>query len=404
MPSLVTGTRAAFCALAALLLAACKTPEPAFVSKADLDRAHTTGDITTLCVGLKMKDDDTREHAAQILKDLKDPGVACICDHLTRDGAYDPAVYNGLANPDADGGQANYEGCVAKALDDTALKDRAGMATAMLKVKTSVVHERLVKAAESDADPEVQAAALPALRATKDPKELQMLMDGLKRGGTWGANAALDLDGNPAAKEALKGAIQTGDAPTKAAALTGYRDTHAEDWPAVACAAMDDADPVVRAAVATAIDATRSPQILGCVADHLKKLEPDANVRLSLLTMLSKDAAPEAAKALCDAVPFWVKSYVTDTAPTEKSDADILFYQNDRDFDASLACATAAFNASGYTTCGKAYLGARVNEYGGKVHYTACKAPGDAAAGGGKGVGAGPSGGGGGGGATTIEF
>ncbi|MSP54309.1 MAG: hypothetical protein EXR69_01680 [Myxococcales bacterium] len=357
----------------------CTRPEPLFVSKADLDRAHTIGDVATICVGLKMKEDETREYAAQKLKDIDDPASACLCERLSRDGTWDPAVFNGLANANKD----ERVGCVAKLLDDPQLKDRPGAATAMLKVKAPAVHARLVAAANGDADLDVQAAALPVLRGTKDPKEVQMLIDGLKRGGVWGANAALNLAGNPVAKDALRGAVQTGDARTKAAALNAYRDTRAEDWPEVACAALDDADPSVRAAAVRAVDATRSPTILACMASHLKKAEPDSAVRMALLETLSKDAAPEAAKALCDAIPFWVRTYVSDVAPSEKSVEDIVYYQNDRDYENSLACAQTAFNAGGYSACGKAYLGARVNEFGGKVRYTACKPAGEAAGGGG---------------------
>ncbi len=352
------------------LLLACETPAPQFVSKADLDRAHTLADVRAICVGLKMKDDATREYAASKLKDYKDEGALCLCDHLVRDGTWDKAVFDGLANADRD----DRVGCVAGALDNPAITDRPGLATAMLKIKAPKVHDRLVLAANSDADLDVQAAALPALRGTKDPKEQEMLITGLKRGGVWGANAALDLTGIQAAADALRDVITTGDAPTKAAALLAYRSLQKEDWPAVACGALKDADPSVRIAAITAVDATRSPQILACLDERVKTLEPDPTVRVALLTMLSKDAAPEAAKTLCDAIPFWVKTYVADAAPTSASDMDIVYYQNDRDYENSLTCAQSAFNKGGYTPCGKAYLGARVNEFGGKVRYKDCAA------------------------------
>lgn len=350
------------------LLAACEGREPAFVSKSDLDKAHASGDVRTLCVGLKMKEDETREYAASKLKDYKDDGASCLCDHLTRDGTFDAAVFNGLARAKDDA----RVGCVATAFDDTALKDRAGMATAMMKIDAPAVHARLVTAANSDADPDVQAAALPALRGTKDPKEQQLLIDGLKRGGTWGANAAADLAGVPAATDALRAAIQTGDAATKSAALLAYRSAKTEDWGAVVCAALNDPDATVRVGAIAAANATRNPTILGCMRDHLMAPEADAAVRLALLETLSKDAAPEAATALCDAIPYWVKTYVTDAAPQPKSVEDILYYQNDRDFEHSLDCAQAAFKQSGYSVCGKAYIGARLNEYGGKVRYKDC--------------------------------
>ena len=57
--------------------------------------------------------------------------------------------------------------------------------------------------------------------------------------------------------------------------------------------------------------------------------------------------------------------------------------------DAILDAAASAFNAGGYSLCGKAYLGAKVNELGGKVHYTACPVPGAPAGGAGGGGSAG---------------
>ncbi len=361
----------------ATLSSACTPPEAAFVSKADLDKAHTLADVRTMCVGLKMKDDDTREYAASKLKDYKDDGAKCLCDHLTRDGTWDPAVFNGLARAKDDA----RVGCVATAFDDTSIKDRAGMATAMMKIEAPSVHARLVLAANSDSDPDVQAAALPALRGTTDPKELEMLITGLKRGGVWGANAAYDLTGLAPATDALRDILKTGDAQTKSAALLAYRAAKTEDWGEVACAALNDADAAVRLGALTAVASTRNAQILGCMRDHLMAPEPDAAVRLALLQTLSTDAAPEAAKALCDAIPYWVKTYITDTAPQPKSVEDIVYYQNDRDFENSLACADKAFKGSGYTVCGKAYLGARVNEFGGKARYKDCPAAAPAASG-----------------------
>ena len=361
----------------ATLSIACTPIEASFVSKSDLDKAHTLADVRTMCVGLKMKDDDTREYAASKLKDYNDDGALCLCDHLTRDGTWDPAVFNGLARAKDDA----RVGCVATALDDVKLKDRAGMATAMMKIDAPSVHARLVLAANSDSDPAVQAAALPALRGTTDPKELEMLITGLKRGGLWGANAAYDLTGLAPATDALRDIIKTGDAQTKTAALLAYRAAKTDDWGAVACAALNDPDAAVRIGALAAVKATRNIEILGCMRDHLMAPEPDAAVRLALLQTLSSDAAPEAAKALCDAIPYWVKTYITDTAPQPKSVEDIVFYQNDRDFEQSLACTEAAFKAGGYTVCGKAYLGARVNEFGGNARYKDCPAASPAAAG-----------------------
>lgn len=354
-----------------LLLSACFSVAPSFVTKGDIDKAMGTRDEQVLCVGLTMKDAETRSYAAEKIVTIDKMSSTCLCDHLRYEGAWDAAVLEGARKAKDD----SRAGCVATLLDDAAATDRPGLAKALLDVKIPAVRARLVKAATTDADPLVQAAALPVLTGTKDAGEIKLLTDGLATQPTpWVLAAVKTLAGQVAAAPALKSVASThSDAAVRAAALDAFHQAHTEDFPAVVCEVMmKDADPAVRGAAIRLTQSSRDATVLGCLRERATTEEPDAIVRLTLLQTLAKTAAPEAAAILCDAVPFWVRTYVKDAAVTEKSAEDILFYQNDRDFEQSYGCAEKAVKAGGYTCWGKAYVGARFQEFGGKAGFPRC--------------------------------
>jgi hypothetical protein len=117
--------------------------------------------------------------------------------------------------------------------------------------------------------------------------------------------------------------------------------------------------------------ATRDPEQLACLTERLDKEESAPEVRAALLKTLSSSADPVAARALCDAIPGWVKRYVRDAAPSEGD--DILKAHNNRDFEKSYDCAQAAMRQSGGYTChGKAYVGAFFRDVGGKASVPNC--------------------------------
>ncbi len=369
-----------------LFLAACFSLTPSFVSKGDIDRAIGTRDEEVLCVGLTMKEAETRSYAAEKIVSIDKMSSTCLCDHLTYEGAWDPAVLEGMRKAKDDG----RAGCAARLLDDAALTDRAGLAAALLDVRVPSVRARLVMAATTDADPTVQAAALPILTGTKDPAEVALLVDGLAtHPNTWVIAAVRTLAGQAAATGALHTLATThADPAVRAAALESFRQAHTPDFAATLCPAMlADPDPSVRSAAIAMTKSSRDPAVLACLRERTMTVEADPAVRLLLMQTLAKTAAPEAAAILCDAAPFWVRTYVSDKPVTEQSAEDILWYQNDRDFEQSYGCAEKAVKAGRYSCWGRAYVGARFREFGGKTSFPRCP-------GGGAGVGASGSGGG----------
>jgi hypothetical protein len=365
-----------------LLLVACVDLAPTFVSKGDIDKAIGTRNETVLCTGLTMKEEETRSYAAEKIVTLDKMKSNCLCEHPTYQGHWDAAILQGARKAKEDA----RAGCLATLLDDPAQTERPALATALLDVKVPAVRARLVTAATSDADPAVQAAALPILTGTKDPAEVQLLAGGLATKPTgWVLSATRALAGQAAAAPALKSLATThADPAVRAAALDAYRQDHTADFAEVVCAAMlKDADATVRTAAITMVKSSRDAAVLGCLRERAMTVEPDAGVRLALLQTLSRTGAPEAADILCDTVPFWVKTYVKDVAVAEKSPEDILYFQNDRDFERSYECAEKAYRAGGYSCWGKAYVGARFAEFGGKASYPKCGGGGAAASGGG---------------------
>lgn len=354
-----------------LLLTACLTPEPTYVSKGDLERAVGRGDMVTLCAGLKMKDDEVRRTAAEKLRDHSSSAASCLCDHLVRNGTWDPSVIAGLERAKRD----DRVGCAAALLDDTALSDRPGLTHALLDIPAPAVKARLKAAATADPDPAVQAAAVPVFNDTKDHAELKVLMDGL--GGAnpaWSMAAAAALAGRPEAVEALRQTLTTHpDKGVRAAALTALHESHPEDWAQVLChAMMEDTAGDVRAAAVRLTRSSRDPAVMACVRQRAFAPEADGVVRKALMETLKVAPAPEAATILCDVIPFWVRSYVTDTRVEPQSDLDVIYYQNSRDYLQSYPCVQKAVGGKGYSCWGRNYVGSHFVELGGKASVPSC--------------------------------
>lgn len=354
-----------------LLLACLPSSGPTYVSRADVEKADGLGRTATVCAGLTMKEDDTRSFAAEKLAESKDAAASCLCEHLQRDGRWDPAVLVGLKGAKRDDRVA----CVATLLDDPAQPERVELTRALLNVKAPAVRKRLVEAARADADPEVKAAAVPSMNATDDPAEIAVLTAGLTTGdAAWATNAVVALSGQKAATNELRTAATSHpDKAVRAAALPAFLATHADDVAAVAChAILEDEAGDVRAAAIRMVKSSRNDEVFACLRKRALTLEADPVVRLALLDTLKAAPHPEAAKTLCDAIPFWVRSYVKDSAVEEQSDLDITYFQNLRDYERSYECVEAAVKAGGYSCWGRAYLGARFRELGGKVNFPTC--------------------------------
>lgn len=373
-----------------VLLLACEMPAPSFVDKRAIDVAERRADSLTICTGLKMKDESTRGYAAEKLATAVSIDD-CLCETLTRDGAWDLPVVRGMAKGEDDA----HVGCAANLLDDPKLADRAGLVNVLVRIKVPMVQARLKVAAKSDTDVAVRAAAMAVLRVDKDPEALALVMATLTDPNpTLRAAAATALAGVEAAKEGLVAATKDESALVRGAALASLRSMKGFAFAEVACPALRaDADPSVRAAAATAMKGTKDEAMLACLREHMLEREDDASVRAAMLATLQGTSAQPAADALCEAIPFWIHSYIGEEHPDREGPSDIIFAQNNRDFNVSYDCVQRALKAGGYKTCEqKFYINDWFHELGGK---NAAPRPCGA-----KGAG----GGGGGGGSREIVF
>lgn len=354
-----------------LLLLACVDTEPTHVEKRDLDMALSRGDQTTLCAGLKMKDPDVRELAARHLTEYGG-GSDCLCERDVYEGHWDAAVLQGVKDSTDDKKVA----CLGKLLDDPAAPDRDQLVQALFAIKAPAIQARLKTAAVSDADPKIRAYALASFGDSKDPADRQMLLDGLTSNTDplWRASAASALTNVPEAIDGLrKAATSDTDPGVRAAALTALKSTKGVEFTPLGCAALQDAAPAPRAAAALAFRATTDPAALACLRDAMLVEQTDGSVRAALLKTLRGSPAPEAGQILCDAIPFWISTYAKDAEPPREGDTDILFAQNDRDFEHSAACvARARKQAGGWSCWGKSYASEWAYHLGGPRHDINC--------------------------------
>ncbi len=344
------------------LLLACDPPTPTYIDRKMIEKAHIHGDTHILCGGLEMKDDATRGAAADILATMEPP-EACLCEHLVRDGAWDPPVLRSMAKAKDD----LHGACAAALLDRPELADRAGLVNQLARVKAPAVGARLSAAAREDADPLVRAAAMAILRPAKDPEAFALVTAALSDADpAMRVAAANSLAGIDAATDSLATAAKDADPGVRGAAITALKGSGR--FAEVACPALaGDADSGVRAVTAAAMSGTKEDAVLACLRTHMLENEADPGVRGAMLLSLRKTTAPAAAATLCEAIPFWIRTYVGADPPEREGPSDILFAQNDRDFERSYECVQKALKAGGYKTCGQRYyVNDWFHELGGK--------------------------------------
>lgn len=360
------------------LLAACSS-EPAYVSRADLDRAVSRGDMDTLCAGLAMPEAKTRRAAAENLKRVQEP-AACLCERVVRKGAWDADILAGLEGAE----DAARFGCVGEVLADTTQKDRAALATALTKIPAA--RTALAKVAKEDADVTVRAAAIPALRGTSDSAEIALLTELLQKAPEEDvrAAAASALLANAVAGDALRAAAASDTAPkVRAAAYDALlAQSQAADHDTLACAGLADADAYVRTTVANLLKGSRSPEKLACMRARMLVEEPDDGARAALLAAVASSPRDEAAAILCDSIPAWGRMYLKAGFPKIRpaTELDVAYAQNERDHENSYACFQKHAGAAGLSCEARRWILDWYKAVGGGVAVPRCGGGGGAGA------------------------
>lgn len=361
------------------LLAACERT-PSKVTTQDLEGAAVTGKMKTLCRGLEMRDDDVRRYAAEKLDMVTEPvAVECLCPTLSQGpGAeklgWDPAIVEGLKRTSRD----DMASCVVELAKRSDLKNRLVIVSTMTSMTAPVARQALADiAVEAGADTDVRLSALNAIAgspATKGAVLGLLAADAdpaVRRAAAMGLGALVEPDVTAAL---LKAAADDSDGAVRGAALLGVKRHGVAEADDMLCKAMlEDESGAVRSVAIGAFKGTKRLEGVACLRKAAMTAQPDAEVRAKLLTVLKSSPTPEAAKVLCDAIPFWVKTYLKEGMVDKVPSSDIIRAQNDRDWDNSFACVSAAQRASGGYSCyGKKYVASWVKELGGNAFEPKC--------------------------------
>lgn len=360
---------------ALLALAACEVA-PSHVEVPDIQEAMALERYKTVCVGLDMKDDDTRKFAAEQLIDVKDPiAQECICSHVADERKdWDRAVAQGIKTTDRD----DIASCFAELVKKPELKKRLEAVGLMASMSAPVARTTLADiAAEAGADTEVRVRAMQAVAGDTQFKARFLEM----------AKGEKDVTVRAAATDALGGmtdddviaalktiAVEDEAGEVRGSALSAIRRSKVGDSTEMMCTAMmNDDSPIVRTQAIAAFRGTKRDEAIACLKERALTLEEDSGVRQKLLSVLKSSPSDKAALVLCDSISFWAKSYLKKGMPDKVPGTDIIRVQNDRDYERSYQCVqTALRRSSGYSCYARAYVGNWMRELGGSASVPQC--------------------------------
>ncbi len=366
-----------------LLLAGCEIA-PSHVTSADVDDALARKNYKTMCVGLKMKDDDVRRYTTERLLALADfdpvdpagvqAGKDCICAAVKDpQGRIDLAIAEGLKGSKRD----EVVSCLAEALKDPAVERRQEGVVALSRTASKAARDTLAQWAKSDPDPEVRKRAIATIAGDVAYKDVLL---GLATGPDEAELRAAAVEGlvrmkDPDVLTALGRLAQEDKAgAVRGAALGALKVANAEGIDKMLCdAMMKDESADVRRSAVLAFRGTKRDEAVACLRQRALSKEDDASVREALLTTLKSSPNQKAADVLCEAIPFWMKSYVIDDLPDKIPGTDIAKAQNDRDWDNSYKCMERAYRSSGGYSCyARMYTAWWFEQVGGSAHIPKC--------------------------------
>lgn len=366
-------------ALAAALLASCERT-PSSVTTQDLESAAVLGKNKHLCRGLEMRDEDVRRYAAEKLDAVTDPvAQECVCKAMSG-GAFaeklgwDPKVMEGIARTKRD----DLAGCAADIARRADLKERVIAVGYLTTMSAPAARKALGDIAfDASAESTVRLRALEAIGGSPATKVEQIALlakdpdAAVRKLAARGLAALVEPDVTEALRAAAAG---DADGTVRGAAMVALKRHGVPEADALLCTAMvEDASPEVRATAVNAFKGTKKPENVACLRAAALTAQPDADVRAAILGALKGTAGPEASKVLCEAIPFWVKTYLKEGMVDKVPSTDIIRAQNDRDWERSYACVEAAQRQSGGYSCyGKKYVASWLKELGGNTYEPKC--------------------------------
>lgn len=357
-----------------LTLGACNLT-PSYVDTIDIDQASSRSAWNVVCKGLEMKEDRIRQYATQQLWKMKAPAEeqACICTEIsTHKYGWDPAIAAGLVGTKDD----NIVSCFADLIGSPDITKQKEAVVALSLIAAPISRKTLAGVAIADGDIETRVAAAKAIGG--DPLYKDNLMTLL--GHEESALRAIAAEGLAGHKDKaviaalVKSATDDKDGAVRAKALVSVKSGGSLAANKMVCQAMlEDPSPAVRTAAVLSFRGTKRNSAIECLKARAMAKEDDPGVRQAILDVLKSSPNDNAAKLLCDAIPFWMRSYVKDDIPDKIPGTMIVKAQNDRDWERSYDCFQRAYRqSSGYSCFAKMHVGLWFREVGGKPYVPSC--------------------------------
>ncbi|MFT5681773.1 MAG: hypothetical protein ACI8RZ_002685 [Myxococcota bacterium] len=352
---------------------------PSYVEASDIDDALSRKHYKTMCVGLTMKDDSVRQYATERLRAITEAeGIAiadaCICENVVdAQFDWDSSIALGLTGEQRDEPTA----CFASLAADPALQNRMEAITALARIPSPSARKALAGIAASSGPTDQRVRALESVGGMETFRDdmLKVLADDgdeVVRAAT--ATALGGAGKSSPVVRALKDATKDESGVVRAAALVSLKRLIGSSADDALCEAMmkDDSAEVRRSSVG-AFQGTRRPSAIACLKERAMTFEEDAAVRETMLKVLKSSPHDDASTILCEAIPFWLRSYVVEDLPDKLPGTDIIKAQNDRDWQKSYECVQSAYRSQrGYSCYARMYVGYWFNELGGSGSIPEC--------------------------------
>jgi len=350
---------------------------PSYVDGSDINDALALNRFKTVCKGLEMEDDEIRRYATESLINVDDPiAQECICANVAHPTKmWDPAIAAGLKGTERD----ELVQCFADLVLQPALPKRLEAVTALALIPAKSAREASATiAAEASTDVEIRVRAVGSISGNPDYEEVLVGLLKNDKEPTVRAAAAKGLSPfkkSKTTKEALAASLDSDEeGVVRAAALVSLKKTGVRNADELVCKAMmeDPAEEVRTAAVGT-YQGTKRSNAVKCLRDRTLTFEESASVRMRLLEVLKSSPHKDVPDILCDAIPFWMRSYVKEDIPEKVPGTMIVEAQNDRDWENSFDCLKRAYrNSSGYSCFAKMHVALWFREVGGNTYVPNC--------------------------------
>ena len=358
-----------------LVLGACERV-PQKVSTRDIEDALVRERPKVICRGLEMPDEGVRKYAAEKLQEVKDPIAAeCTCAAVVKGPeGWDKAVASGLRGASRD----DLVGCFAEKAKDVNLARRVE-AVALLATMTAPSARAVLLeiAADPNSEADVRVLAVDAVGgapASKDKMLAILAGDSVVKVRAAAANG-LGAVVEPDVTAALqKAASEDAEGLVRGNALVSLKRHAVPEADTLLCTAMmEDSSPEVRQRAVAAFKGTKRPEAIACLRNRAMAEESSAEVRGKILEVLKSSPSDEAAKVLCDAIPFWAKTYLKEAMPDKVPSTDIITAQNDRDWERSYACVESALRKGAGGSCfARKYVAGWFKHLGGNASVPKC--------------------------------